>query len=132
MRLLIDTSAYSMVARGNDGLRRVLEQAEEIWLSPVVIGELRAGCLHGSRAEENERALRKFLALPGVSLLMIGEDTAARYAEIVTYLRGTGSPIPTNDIWIAASATEHGLRLLTADAHFRRIPFVAIETGGML
>jgi len=132
MRLLLDTYAYSAVARGNRELQQAIEQAEEICLSPIVIGELRAGFLHGSRVKENERGLRKFLALPGVSLLVVAENTAARYAEIVAFLRKAGTPIPTNDIWIAASALEHGLRLLTTDAHFRRIPFVAIETGGTI
>jgi predicted nucleic acid-binding protein len=50
-----------------------------------------------------------------------------RYAEIDVFLRKEGRPIPRNDVWIAAAAMEHGMRLLTLDAHFAEIPMLMIE-----
>ena len=76
---------------------------------------------------ENERELDAFLASPRVNTLTIDSETALRYAEIVTFLRRSGMPIPTNDIWIAASAMQSGTTLLTTDAHFERIPQVLVN-----
>jgi predicted nucleic acid-binding protein len=116
-----------MLARGHDGIRNALETAETIYLSPVVLGELHAGFGAGSRKRSNEALLRRFLDLPGVEIASMGEDTALCYAQIVLHLRGTGRPIPTNDIWIAAAAMERGAQLITTDTHFRLIPQIRLD-----
>ncbi len=64
---------------------------------------------------------------PRVSLLDVSEETAERYAVILNSLWQAGSPIPTNDIWIAASAMEHGLRVITTDEHYDKIPQIMVE-----
>lgn len=126
-RLMLDTSGYSALVRGHAEIKTALESAEEITVSPIVLGELYAGFRKGTRRVENENKLSRFLSLQDVGISAIDEDTAAAYAEIVNYLGETGRPIPTNDIWIAAGAMQHGLRLLTTDAHFKCVPQVIIE-----
>ena len=91
------------------------------------LGELHAGFRLGNRGAQNERELSSFLRSPRVSIVDVGDQTAVRYAEIVLFLRRAGRPIPTNDIWIAAGAMEHGLRIVTTDAHFTRLPQVIVD-----
>ena len=71
--------------------------------------------------------MREFLESPRVAILSLDEETAERYAAIRDYLRQQGRPIPVNDLWIAASAAQHGLRLLTLDDHFNSLPQVLVE-----
>lgn len=126
LRVCLDTSGYSAFKRGHDGALEVLRRADQIVLPAVVVGELLAGFRMGSRDRVNRRELDAFLASPRVRVAPLGAETAQRYAEIVSYLRERGAPIPTNDIWIAACAMEWGLRLLTTDAHFDRLPQVSV------
>lgn len=124
--MCLDTSGYSIFKRGHEGAVDVLQRTEEIVLPAVVVGELLAGFRVGSRDRVNRRELRAFLDSPRVRVAPLGAETAERYAEIVTYLRGRGAPIPTNDVWIASCAMEWGLRLLTTNAHFERLPQVSL------
>ena len=125
--ILVDTSAYSAGAKGHQRARAVMEHAATIFFNPAVLGELQAGFLRGSRRAENEETLRSFLAAPRVRVLDITAETARRYAVILSQLRDAGTPLPVNDVWIAASAMEHGLTLLTTDAHFLRVRQILVE-----
>lgn len=124
---MLDTSAYSMLRRGHTGIRDSLQTADAVYVSPVVLGELHTGFRGGSRNAENEKFLRQFLLSPRVRIAGIAEETALCYAQIHHHLRGTGRPIPTNDLWIAAGAMEHGLMIVATDAHFREIPQIRLE-----
>lgn len=126
-RVMLDTSAYSALARGHEQVQGALQEADEVWVSPVVLGELHAGFRRGTRRTENERNLSRFLSSPRVAVADVVEETAVRYAEILSFLKDAGTPVPTNDIWIAASAMQHGLRLVTTDAHYRKIPQVVLD-----
>ena len=126
-RVMMDTSAYSAFARGNEQIKVALREAAEIWVSPIVLGELHAGFRRGTRRAENERNLSRFLSSPRVAVADVVEETAVRYAEILAFLREGGTPVPANDIWIAAGAMQHGLRLVTTDAHYRKIPQVVLD-----
>lgn len=126
-RILLDTSAYSAMRRRDERLLPHLQQAEQIALTPVVVGELLFGFLGGGLEPQNRRLLGDFVDSPRVSVLGLDEETAERYAVIRGYLRQHGTPIPVNDLWIAASAAQHGLRLLTLDDHFKRVPQVLVE-----
>ena len=126
-RVLLDTSAYSAMRRGDERLLAPVRQAAEVFLTPVVIGELLFGFVGGGLEPANRSLLREFVAAPRVAVLSIDEATAERYAAIRTYLRQQGKPVPVNDLWIAASAAQHGLRLLTLDDHFNRVPQVLVE-----
>lgn len=120
-RILLDTSAYSAFMRNHRGVVASVQRAFRIFVTPIVLGELQSGFLRGSRAEENRHLLGEFLASTRVEKLILDDETSLRYAEILHSLRQAGTPIPTNDIWIAASAMQHGLYVLTTDAHFEKI-----------
>ena len=126
MRLGLDTSAYSAFKRGHPEAIDAIQRAGEIVVPSIVLGELLAGFRIGSRERANGRELDAFLASRRVRVASIDPETAQRYAEILTYLRDQGTPIPTNYIWIGASAMQWGLRLLTSDSHFGRLPQVSV------
>jgi tRNA(fMet)-specific endonuclease VapC len=127
VNVTLDTSAYSQMRRGNQAILDVVRRAETIALSAIVLGELHGGFRAGNRCAENIAQLAQFLSKPSVRVLNITEETALRYAEIDVYLRKRGRPLPRNDVWIAAVALEHGLHLVTLDAHFREIPLLLIQ-----
>ena len=126
-RICLDTSAYSAFKRGHPQLGHRIREASEIQLSPVVLGELRAGFLKGTRLAENLADLAQFLASPRVAVVATNEETTERYAVIFDSLRRAGVPIPTNDIWIAATAMQSGAVLLTTDPHFGAVAQVVAE-----
>ena len=126
-RVLLDTSGYSAFLRGDASIKRALQEANEIVVNPVVLGELKAGFLRGKSRRKNEQELSLFLASPRVTVAGMDEGTSDRYAVILDGLRRAGTPIPTNDLWIAATAMQHGLSVVTTDAHFLRVPQVLVE-----
>lgn len=126
-RVLLDTSAYAAYMRNHPQLLEPIQGASAVHLSVVIVGELLAGFKKGSRARQNEYRLREFMAEPRVTVLSVDEETAVRYAAIKDYLRREGTPIPTNDLWIAATAFQHGLRLQTFDGHFLRVPQILAD-----
>lgn len=117
----LDTSAYSNFRRGNEELAALLDQAELVGVPTVALGELRTGFLLGRRRQRNESELDAFLDNPVVEVLPVDSETSRQYAEIVAELRQAGTPIPTNDIWIAATAARNGTTVLTCDDHFEHI-----------
>ena len=96
-------------------------------MTTVVIGELLYGFLGGNLESKNRGLLLEFLDSDRVDVVPVDEETAERYAAIRNHLRGEGRPIPTNDLWIAASAAQHGLVLLTLDRHFKDVPHILVE-----
>jgi len=127
MRVLLDTSAYSAFLAGNRDIGALVETTEEIYVSPVVLGELHAGFLRGSRRRRNLDLLNRFLSSPRVESLDITPATSERYALIVDTLRSAGTPIPANDVWIAATAMEYGLRVVTTDRHFQLVQGLLVD-----
>lgn len=126
-RIFLDTSAYSAFKRGHPHIQHRIREASLIQVNPVVLGELRAGFLKGARLTENLSELAQFLGSPRVMVVAMDEETAERYAVILDSLRRAGRPIPTNDIWIAASAMQLGSILVTTDPHFRGIAQIVAE-----
>ncbi len=124
-RICLDASAYSNFQRGQRGAVDLIDMADWIGMPSVTLGELWAGFLSGGRMESNVAQLREFLAHPFVEIVSVDDDVARIYGEIVTDLRTRGEPLPTNDIWIAATAARSGATVLTFDAHFRKIARVA-------
>lgn len=119
--VLIDTNAYAAFMGGHTGIVEVLGHAERLLVNSVVLGELLAGFAAGSREARNRSELARFLATPRVQVLPVTGRTADSYAIVFAGLRRKGKPIPTNDLWIAASALEVGAGLLTLDAHFAQV-----------
>ena len=126
MRLALDTNAYSAAGRGEREIVETIEKADAVYLPFVVLGELRAGFAVGTQGASNERGLARFLTLPGVTVLHSSDDTARQYAMLYRQLRVQGTPVPTNDLWIAALVIEHDLDLCSRDAHFERLPQLRI------
>jgi tRNA(fMet)-specific endonuclease VapC len=113
--------------RGNKDISLLLDEAHEVFLTPVVVGELLAGFKNGSKEQYNTAVLKDFFSVSTVNVLSIDDSTAERYAVILAYLKKSGTPIPTNDIWIAATSMQHGLVLITADRHFSTLPQIVCE-----
>ncbi len=120
-RLCLDTSAYSNFKRGDERSKELVDGAEWIGLPAIVVGELWTGFVLGRRREENARELEEFLANAVVVELSVDSQVARIYGEIVADLRSAGTPVPTNDIWIAAVAARAGATVLTYDDHFEAI-----------
>lgn len=120
-RYCLDTSAYTHFRRGAAEIVRLLDEAEWIGVPAVTLGELRSGFLLGLRREENESDLLEFLNSPVVEELPVEGEVSHHYAAIVADLRRAGTPLPTNDLWIAATAVRHGALVLTYDRHFEAI-----------
>jgi tRNA(fMet)-specific endonuclease VapC len=119
--VLLDTNAYTAFMLGAAEVVEVVAHADKLYLNSIVLGELLGGFAAGSREPKNRAELARFLDSPRVTTLPITTQTADSYALVYAGLRRKGQPIPTNDLWIAASALEHGAALLTRDAHFVHI-----------
>jgi tRNA(fMet)-specific endonuclease VapC len=127
IRILLDTSAYIAFLKGHPGVKQVIQRADEINLNPMVPGELLAGFIKGKREARNREIIEEFMESPRVRFRAIDEETSERYAVIFNYLREKGTPIPTNDLWIAATAMQFGLRVVTTDRHFQKVPQIIAE-----
>ncbi len=120
-RILIDTNIYSNSLSGNPDVVAVMRQVSHIGITVISMGELLSGFKAGNREKENRQELGIFLDSPRVYLYTVNEDTAEYYSSILNQLKKKGTPIPTNDIWIAAVAFQYGLQLYTLDTHFSHV-----------
>lgn len=125
--LCLDTSAYSRFKAGQTETVEIISSSRSVAVPAIVLGELRAGFRFGARCQQNESELRAFLSSPVVRVLDVDDEAACHYAEIIVELRRKGTPIPTNDIWIAALAMREGATVLTFDAHFEAIDRIAVH-----
>jgi tRNA(fMet)-specific endonuclease VapC len=110
----------------------LIDRAEWIGVPAIVLGELRVGFRLGRHHDRNEATLAEFLANPVVEELPVEGEVARHYAEIVIDLRRIGTPIPTNDVWIAATAASRGAVVLSCDSHFEaitRVGSVVVREG---
>ena len=125
-RYCLDTSAYSHLKRGEDRVVELVDGAGWIGVPCVVLGELHAGFRSGTRRKQNEGELSEFLAQPLVDELPVDGEVARIFGDMVSELRRRGSPLPSNDIWIAATCARAGATLVTFDSHFRSFPQVGV------
>jgi len=119
--ILIDTNAYVAFKRGETSIIEIIQYAETLGISPIMLGELLSGFEGENRAKKNREELQQFLQSSRIRLFSITLDTAKFYSQIYSSLRKKGAPIPSNDMWIAAQALEHGCILCTRDHHFKEI-----------
>lgn len=120
-RVVLDTSAYSWLRSGHEGTLEVVAHARVILIPAIVLGELSAAFRLGRRERENDEALARFLARADVETIDTGPAVAREYGKVFVALRRAGTPIPTNDIWIAATTFHVAGHLLTFDADFDRV-----------
>lgn len=125
-RLLLDTNAVVALFSGEPAAIERFESDDAVFLCVHVLGELRYGALASARVSENLMRLDRFCNL--LPVLLCDSDTVVHYANIRFALRRTGKPIPENDIWIAATARQHGLTLLSRDKHFRQVADLDVES----
>jgi len=119
VEVILDTNALSALFDGEPGLKEKLRRATRISLPVVVLGEYRFGLLGASRRMKTGPDLAGLQAVSEV--LPIDVETIEPYAKICDQLKRAGTPIPTNDIWIAALAIQHGLPIVSRDRHFDRV-----------
>jgi tRNA(fMet)-specific endonuclease VapC len=122
VRVAIDTNCYVDLCKGIRETVDVLESADAVVLPFVVLAELRAGFLLGRRQVENERSLHRLLMKEGVDVVYADDQTTHHYASVYRQLRKQGTPIPTNDMWLAALVLQHNLALHARDRHFENLP----------
>jgi len=120
-RIIIDTNFYVAFKKRDDAAVVTLKKADYIAVNTVILGELLAGFRCGTREKQNREELDLFFDSPRVDLLSVDDGTAEFYAQVFADLKQKGRPIPTNDLWLAASAMQHGLALATYDDHFNSI-----------
>lgn len=131
MNLLIDTSAYSALQKGSLPIKKILENADQIYIPTIVIAELKAGFAFGNKKTMNEDLLDRFTSDPAVSVVNIDEATPDIFARLYAQLRNKGRPIGQNDLWIASLALQYQLPLLTLDGGFasiKQLELVAVSS----
>ena len=114
--MILDTNALSAYADGDSGAKKQVSQAGQIAIPVIVLGEYRYGISLSRRRSDYEQWLNKLVIASRV--LGINEETAVEYARIRVQLKEAGTPIPSNDAWIAALCRQHGLAILSRDRHF--------------
>jgi predicted nucleic acid-binding protein len=122
VRIALDTNRLTDLFQGDAELALFLGTCDEVWIPFVVLAEMKAGFYGGSRQVQNEVLLANLLARVTVDILYAGRETAEQYARLFVQLKRAGTPVPDNDLWIAALALEHDLALITRDRHFDKIP----------
>ena len=120
--IMLDTNAYSSYRRGNEDVLEALARAERVFMSVFVLGELLYGFLGGNRQVRNRRELSSFLDKPSVFVATATEETSEQFAVTKEALRQTGTPLPMNDVWIAAHCLQLGATMVTLDGHFSSVP----------
>ncbi len=124
--LLIDTNAYTAFKQGDSDILEIMQYAEMIAISPIMLGELLFGFLGGNKERQNQQELSQFLESPRIKVYDITSDTSRFFSKIYSSLKRKGQPIPTNDMWIAAQALEHGCMVCTYDKHFQAVDGILI------
>lgn len=123
-RYCLDSSAYSRFKLGEAAVTELIDSAFYVCLPSIAVGELLAAFRLGAHERRNMTELWDFLADPAADVLDVDVHVAERYSLIYADLRRSGTPIPTNDMWIAATASANGMTILTFDDHFNAIPDV--------
>ena len=117
--MILDTNAISALLDGDPAIEVVLSGSERHHLATVALGEYR----YGLESSRKKRELTELLdELESESLVLaVDSGTARAYAAIRHELKSAGTPIPENDVWIAALARQHGLPLVSNDGHFKDV-----------
>lgn len=122
MRVALDTNRLTDLFQGDTELAKRLGTCEEVCIPLIVLAEIKAGFYGGTQRHRNESLLQRLLTKATVGVLLPGRETAEHYARLFVQLKHAGTPIPDNDLWIAALALENDLLLITRDQHFQRVP----------
>lgn len=129
-KIVLDTCAYTRLLAGAEEVLDAISLAETVYLSVFVLGELYAGFGGGSRERENKDMLQRFLVKPAVKILNATSETAEVFGHVKSNLKKAGTPLPINDVWIAAHAIETGSVVVTYDVHFKVVPGLRLWDRG--
>lgn len=122
---LLDSSVVIRHFRQGGSVSQRLETFASLYLPSIALGELNSGAHRSARPARNLEQIREFVE--GVTIIPVDHETAEIYGQISARLAALGTPIPQNDIWIAACAVQWGFTLATTDEHFRRIDGLSYE-----
>lgn len=125
-KVLLDTNAYSNLLAGDEKVLKEIEDSDIIYFSVIVIGELLSGFKGGSKEKQNKNILTRFFEKTSVEIINATIETSEFFAHIKHQLKMKGSPIPINDVWIAAHVFETGSTLITYDSHFSKVPGIKL------
>lgn len=117
--MIVDTNALSAIVDEQPGIHAALEQAAAVLIPVIVLGEYGFGIAQSTRRSQHQKWLRE--SLPAYGILDITRETAEHYAALRLEMKRAGTPIPSNDLWIAALCREHKLPVLSRDRHFDRV-----------
>ncbi len=120
-KIILDTNAYTRLLAGDEDVLDIISTADTLYMSIFVLGELYAGFAGGSKEQENKETLNHFLLKPTVKILNATSETAEVFGMVKSKLKTAGTPLPVNDLWIAAHAIETGSTIITFDKHFNKI-----------
>jgi tRNA(fMet)-specific endonuclease VapC len=118
--LILDTNALSAIAEAQPAVTAILARVQQVALPTIVLGEYRYGIAQSRQAARYRQWLDGLMA--SCTVLDVTQRTAEHYASIALELKRAGTPIPANDLWIAALAREHALPILSRDHHFDAVP----------
>ena len=127
MDILIDTSVYIDLLGGKEAAKERVQDCSRAYFSVITLGEVLAGLSAGEPLNRGSKLFYSFCDENGIDILPVTVKTAEHYAHIFRWLKDQGTPIPANDIWIAAVAAEHGLSLATSDKHFKYVPHIQLN-----
>lgn len=116
--ILLDTNAYTKFVDGDRDIWRKIKNSGTVYFSTIVLGELYTGFMGGTKEAENIARLNKFLHYSKIEILNVSSKTAEIFGKVWGKLKRGGTPLPHNDIWIAAHAIEKDVDLISYDKHF--------------
>ena len=120
-KILLDTNAYTQLLAGREAVLDIISAADTLYMSIFVLGELYTGFGGGSKEQENREILKRFLLKPTVKILNATLETADVFGMLKSRLNAAGTPLPVNDVWLAAHAIETGSVLISFDKHYNKV-----------
>jgi tRNA(fMet)-specific endonuclease VapC len=128
-KIVLDTNAYTRLLIGEQDVLDIIGTADTIYMSIFVLGELYAGFAGGRKERENKETLNRFLLKPTAKILNATAETAEVFGKVKQNLKKAATPIPINDVWIAAHAIETGSTIITYDSHFKNVAGLRLWDG---
>ena len=126
--LMLDTNVLIRFFRSDRKIASIISAYEKIVVPAIVLGEFKAGADPNTACGKRQlEVLDSFLDSPSVGIIPVTDDIASVYARIFRVLKANGTPIPQNDMWIAACAVDAGATLLSSDGHFASIPLLDVH-----
>ncbi len=125
-KIILDTNAYAGFLAGDKNVLASLGKAETVYMSVFVLGEIYAGIKGGTKEQKNKNILEKFLDKSTVLILDATSETSEIFGHIKHQLRRNGTPLPINDVWIAAHTMETGSVIISYDIHFLKVPGIRV------